>query len=89
VELYYHDERLLKPEYLCTKCQKQAFHVWIKLMLLAITTDDKSKLRENIDDLRVKTEAMAKKNRITEDYWTKAITYEVNQILGKKNVPSE
>jgi len=85
VELFYHEAKWMGTEYLCQACQKNAFHFWIKMMLIAIFSEkDQSKKKEMLDNFRTRTETLAKKNKITEKYWMKAIEHEVKLATGKQ-----
>jgi len=85
VTLYHHEVKWLGgSEYLCEACQKSAFHVWIKLSLIAIfSVNNKTKRDADIMKLITRARALAKNNKITEDYCIKAMAHEVKLYTKK------
>ena len=81
VSLYYHElDWQGPPEYLCTDCQKNAFHFHVKMLIVGSignrVEDSDEKREKDATDLLQRILAFAKKNNITEDYVGKLLAKE-------------
>jgi DNA-directed RNA polymerase subunit RPC12/RpoP len=87
VEVYYYEEAEPKEkEYLCMKCQKQAFHFFIRMLIIGSVlspecVQDPEKRKKMSEEMSERVTALSKKNRISSDYTDKAIDHEINHAL--------
>ena len=85
VELFYHGASWQKPEYLCVQCQKNAFKAFVVLLIIGYASDmteenKKEQIRKMCEHIR----EVEEKNRITFDYWTKLVEYELKKLNKSK-----
>jgi len=92
VALYYHEAKWSPAEYLCVKCQKNAFRLQIRLMLVVIMSykdRDRTVLQGRMDNFQDQIVSLAKKNKITADYCHKMIAHELGLATGQLCAASE